>query len=230
MTAEPVTAEGAREVPGGVPGVSPTVTAALGPVPADVIVVPGAAGDLRRERDRTEEERRHTIAVITGRALRTGPPALVKEALDRDDTLVATVRGGSLLLAMAGPIERRTVTGHHFGTVAGGLQGRADQRPSRRRRGPRHRRCRHLRPGPRPRPCGARDRPGVAQRAIGLALASVGPGHAVDRAAGHLADPLAMGDQQGHPRVGRAQARSVPRATGTSVARRTLRRQVLDQR
>ncbi|WP_338057904.1 DJ-1/PfpI family protein [Streptomyces abyssalis] len=40
---------------------------------------------------------------------------MAAEALAREDTLVATVCGGSLILAMAGLVEGRHVTTHHLG-------------------------------------------------------------------------------------------------------------------
>jgi transcriptional regulator GlxA family with amidase domain len=42
-------------------------------------------------------------------------PALLKESLDRPGLTVATVCGGSLVLAMAGLIEGRPATTHHMG-------------------------------------------------------------------------------------------------------------------
>ncbi|RCV51724.1 DJ-1/PfpI family protein [Marinitenerispora sediminis] len=115
VAAELVAAEGAREVPSGVPGVSLRAAGRLDPARADIVVLPGAAGALPSEEEVSDEERARTIPAILGRALETDLPALAKEALDRDDTLVATVCGGSMVLAMAGLIEGRPATTHHMG-------------------------------------------------------------------------------------------------------------------
>jgi transcriptional regulator GlxA family with amidase domain len=106
-----VAAEGAREVPSGLGSVSLHATARLQPPHADLIVVPGAVGRLPDENGTTDG----SIPVILGRTLDTGLPALLKEALDRPGLTVATVCGGSLVLAMAGLIEGRPATTHHLG-------------------------------------------------------------------------------------------------------------------
>ncbi|WP_226873757.1 DJ-1/PfpI family protein [Microbispora sitophila] len=118
LTATFVTAEGPREVAGGVPGVSLRATAPLDPARADLVVLPGAAGDVREEEGLTEEERQGTVTARLGNALTTGLPRLMGEALGRQGVTVATVCGGSLLLAMAGLIRGRHVTGHHLGLDA----------------------------------------------------------------------------------------------------------------
>ncbi|MGV9310354.1 DJ-1/PfpI family protein [Nonomuraea sp. NPDC003727] len=115
VTVELVTAEGAREVVSGTPPVALLASGVLDPAAADVVILPGAAGGLPTEREVSEEERQRSIPAILGRALGTGLPALAKEALEREDTLVATVCGGSLILAMAGLIEGRHATSHHQG-------------------------------------------------------------------------------------------------------------------
>ncbi|MCY0919135.1 DJ-1/PfpI family protein [Streptomyces sp. H27-G5] len=117
VTVELVSAEGPREVPAGLPNVSLRAVAVLDPARADVIVLPGAVGDLPTEREITEEERARTIPAILARTLETELPRLVKEALDREDTVVATVCGGSMILAMAGLIGGRHATGHPMGRV-----------------------------------------------------------------------------------------------------------------
>jgi len=53
--------------------------------------------------------------MILGRTLHTDLPALLKEALDKPGLTVATVCGGSMVLAMAGLIEGRHATTHHLG-------------------------------------------------------------------------------------------------------------------
>lgn len=110
ITAELVSAEGPRDVPSGLPGMSLGATAALDPSTVDIVVVPGAAGPMP-EGDQPGED---TIPAILARALDTPLPALLKEALDRPGLTVATVCGGSLLLAMAGLIDGRPVTTHRL--------------------------------------------------------------------------------------------------------------------
>jgi transcriptional regulator GlxA family with amidase domain len=86
-------------------------TGALEPARADLVVVPGAAGRLPDGNEAVDD----SIPVILGRTLDTGLPALLKEALDRPGVTVATVCGGSLVLAMAGLIDGRPATTHHLG-------------------------------------------------------------------------------------------------------------------
>ncbi|MEV4440358.1 DJ-1/PfpI family protein [Streptomyces sp. NPDC049577] len=114
VRAELVSAEGPRDVPAGIPSVSLRATARLDPERADVIVIPGAVGDLRDP----EEERDRTIPAILRRALTTDLPRLAEQALRRDDTLVATVCGGSLILGMAGLVEGRPAATHHLSADA----------------------------------------------------------------------------------------------------------------
>ncbi|GGP43397.1 DJ-1/PfpI family protein [Saccharothrix coeruleofusca] len=110
---ELVSAEGPREVPSGIKGVALRATARLDPRRADLVVVPGALGSLP-EPD-AEDPAEDSIPVLLGRTLETELPALLKEALDREGVTVATVCGGSLVLAMAGLIEGRPATTHRMG-------------------------------------------------------------------------------------------------------------------
>ncbi|GAB3883914.1 DJ-1/PfpI family protein [Kibdelosporangium lantanae] len=93
-------AEGARTVPSGTTGIS---LAALDPGPADLVIVPGAAG--------TTDE----IPALLAAALNTPLPKMLNSAFSGT---VAAVCGGSLLLAMAGLITGRTATTHHMGMDA----------------------------------------------------------------------------------------------------------------
>jgi transcriptional regulator GlxA family with amidase domain len=113
MTVELVCAEGDREVPSGTGPLTLRATARLDPRRADLIVVPGAAGRLPE--DDGEPERTDSIPVILGHTLHTDLPALMKQAIDQPGLTVATVCGGSLVLAMAGLIEGRHATTHHLG-------------------------------------------------------------------------------------------------------------------
>lgn len=115
LEVELVSAEGPREVPSGLEMLVLRATAELAPQRADLIVVPGAAGRLPDERPDEPAATTDSIPVILGRTLDTGLPALLKEALDRPGLTVATVCGGSMVLAMAGLIEGRPATTHHLG-------------------------------------------------------------------------------------------------------------------
>ncbi|TCO46464.1 DJ-1/PfpI family protein [Actinocrispum wychmicini] len=103
MAVSLVSAEGDRTVPSGLDHVALTATA--DPQRADLVIVPGAAGPLPE------------IPAILGRAA-IGLAPLLKVAMDRPETTVATVCGGSLLLAMAGLIAGRSATTHHLGMEA----------------------------------------------------------------------------------------------------------------
>ncbi|MFF9896244.1 MULTISPECIES: DJ-1/PfpI family protein [Streptomyces] len=108
VTVELVSAEGPRRVPAGLETVGLTATAKLDPGCADVILLPGAAGVS--EQTGPDDD---SIPSRLGRAARTELPALLGEALARPDVTVASVCGGSLLLALAGLIKGRPATGHH---------------------------------------------------------------------------------------------------------------------
>ncbi|GHJ43571.1 glutamine amidotransferase [Catellatospora sp. TT07R-123] len=113
---ELVTAEGPREVPSGLAPLTLRATARLDPHRADLVVVPGAAGRLPDDTEPADTEPADdAIPMILSRALATDLPALLAQALGRDGTTVATVCGGSALLAMAGLLEGRPATTHHLG-------------------------------------------------------------------------------------------------------------------
>ena len=108
---ELVSAEGARVVPSGLGPLSLHASGQLRPGHADLIVLPGAIGRLTEEAGSAD----HSIPAILRRTLETDLPALLKEALDRPGLTVATVCGGSMVLAMAELIEGRPATSHHLG-------------------------------------------------------------------------------------------------------------------
>lgn len=112
VTVELVSAEGARRVPSGIPAITLEATSRLDPNRADLIVVPGAAGLLP---EGPNDQRPQTIPMIIARSLGTDLPALLQQALERTDTTVATVCGGSLVLALAGQIKGRSATTHLIG-------------------------------------------------------------------------------------------------------------------
>ncbi|MCZ9349024.1 DJ-1/PfpI family protein [Streptomyces mutabilis] len=122
VTVELVTAEGPREVISGTGGLTLRAAGALDLERADMILVPGASGrvgepgEVRDEEPGTGEWRQDEfIPVLLGRTLTTELPALLKQAMDDPDITVATVCGGSLVLAMAGLLEGRHATTHHLG-------------------------------------------------------------------------------------------------------------------
>jgi transcriptional regulator GlxA family with amidase domain len=101
ISTELVTTEGRREVPAGMNLLSLRATAQLDP-DAGLIVVPGAAALQEDE----------TFALLSKAAAILGP------ALKGTSATIATVCGGSLLLAMTGLIKDRTATTNHLGLQA----------------------------------------------------------------------------------------------------------------
>ncbi|MGX7670827.1 DJ-1/PfpI family protein [Plantactinospora sp. DSM 117369] len=115
LEVELVSAEGPRQVPSGMGLLSLEATARFEPKRADLVVVPGAAGSLPEGEDDVRED---SIPVILARTLDTPLPGLLKQALDRPGLTVATVCGGSMVLAMAGLISGRPATTNHLGLDA----------------------------------------------------------------------------------------------------------------
>ncbi|MFF3035760.1 DJ-1/PfpI family protein [Streptomyces rubiginosohelvolus] len=142
VTAELVSAEGAREVVSGTGGLTLRATAALDPERADLVLVPGASGRVSEPADGPEEifgeapvgipgaapgtqpaqggaapaeVADQPIPVLIGRTLTTRLPALLRAAMADPSVTVATVCGGSLVLALAGLLEGRHATTHHLG-------------------------------------------------------------------------------------------------------------------
>ncbi|MEB8344189.1 DJ-1/PfpI family protein [Streptomyces endophyticus] len=124
LDVELVSAEGPREVVGGTGGLALRATAALDPARADLVVVPGASGpvgdpgetpDEGAAEGAADDASEATIPVLIGRTLSTELPALLGAAMTGPTTTVATVCGGSLVLALAGLIEGRPATTHHLG-------------------------------------------------------------------------------------------------------------------
>ncbi|MFD4641117.1 DJ-1/PfpI family protein [Lentzea sp. NPDC058436] len=101
IQAELVTAEGPREVPAGMNLLSLKATSKLDPH-TDLIVVPGAAAAGEDE----------IFALLSAGAVTLGP------ALKDTNAIIATVCGGSLLLAIAGLIKGRNATTNHLGLHA----------------------------------------------------------------------------------------------------------------
>jgi transcriptional regulator GlxA family with amidase domain len=122
VTVELVTAEGPREVISGTGGLALRAAGALDLERADMILVPGASGRVGEPGEVPDEEpgtgewrQDEFIPVLLGRTLTTELSALLKQAMDDPDITVATVCGGSLVLAMAGLLEGRHATTHHLG-------------------------------------------------------------------------------------------------------------------
>lgn len=82
----------------------------LRPEEPGVIIVPGASGPVAGNPDDVD-----TIPVLLARLSETALPGLIRRAFVAPDTLVATVCGGSLALAMAGLLEGRTAVTHRLG-------------------------------------------------------------------------------------------------------------------
>ncbi|MUG66345.1 DJ-1/PfpI family protein [Paenibacillus campinasensis] len=134
---ELVTAEGPRSVPSGMGGLKIEASGKLNPQQAGIILVPGAAGEV-------EGDGPDSIPAILGRAAQTELGSLMRQVFERpavgqqiderqalerqaieeqkderqalqQDIIVATVCGGSLLLAMNGLLEGRHAVTHHMG-------------------------------------------------------------------------------------------------------------------
>jgi len=108
MDVEFVSAAGARAVPSG-PG---ALRIPAGGYPdldrAGIILVPGAAGP-------TEGDGPDTIPAMLAREAGGELPGIAAAALSRSGMTVATVCGGSLILAMAGLLKGRPAVTHHMG-------------------------------------------------------------------------------------------------------------------
>ncbi|WP_326705001.1 DJ-1/PfpI family protein [Streptomyces cyaneofuscatus] len=130
VTVELVSAEGPREVISGTGGLTLRATAALDPEQADLVLVPGASGRVSGPEEGGGAEEvfgepvdetgpagltDQPIPVLIGRTLTTDLPALLRTAMDDPSVTVATVCGGSLVLALAGLLEGRHATTHHLG-------------------------------------------------------------------------------------------------------------------
>ncbi|MCK8680982.1 DJ-1/PfpI family protein [Streptomyces lichenis] len=117
LTVELVSAEGPREVVSGSGGLPLRATAVLDPDRPGIVLVPGASGRIA-ESDAAGTDPRPSgepIPVLLGRALTTPLPDLLKAAMANPEVLVATVCGGSAVLALAGLTEGRHATTHHQG-------------------------------------------------------------------------------------------------------------------
>lgn len=103
-----VTAEGARSVPSGINGLKIEASDKLDPERAGIIVVPGASGDVAGDGP-------DSVPAILNRAMNTELTGMMKQAMGRQDVIVCTVCGGSLVLAMGGLLEGRPAVTNRLG-------------------------------------------------------------------------------------------------------------------
>ncbi|MEO2203131.1 DJ-1/PfpI family protein [Paenibacillus pabuli] len=108
LNVELVTAEGPRSVPSGINGLRIEASGRLDPERAGIILVPGASGDV-------EGDGPDSVPAILSRAMDTELTGMIEQALQHKEKIVATVCGGSLVLAMGGLLEGRPAVTNHLG-------------------------------------------------------------------------------------------------------------------
>lgn len=108
LSVELVTAEGPRSVTSGINGLKIEANGRLDPDRAGIILVPGASGEV-------DGDSPDSVPAILGRAMNTELTGLIGQALGQKDIVVATVCGGSLVLAMGGLLEGRPAVTNHLG-------------------------------------------------------------------------------------------------------------------
>jgi transcriptional regulator GlxA family with amidase domain len=116
ITVELVSAEGKRSVPSGMKGPAIEAQAALDPSRSGIILVPGGSG-------KPEGDSEDAVPIILRLAMETDLTALMERALENEHITVATVCGGSLVLAMGGLLEGRYAVTNHLGMSALGATG-----------------------------------------------------------------------------------------------------------
>ncbi|RAR41916.1 DJ-1/PfpI family protein [Paenibacillus sp. MDMC362] len=116
VTVELVSAEGKRSVPSGLNGPALEAQDVIDPNRSGIIVVPGASG---KPAGNTED----AIPNILRQAKDTGLTTMMKQAMNNKDVTVATVCGGSLLLAMDGLLKDRYAVTNQIGMGALGALG-----------------------------------------------------------------------------------------------------------
>lgn len=102
--------DGTGSVTSGTGGLRLEATHVLEPEAAGFVIVPGASGPVAGDPDTVA-----TIPVLIARVGGTPLPDLIRRAFAAPHTTVATVCGGSLVLAMAGLLEGRTAVTHRLG-------------------------------------------------------------------------------------------------------------------
>ncbi|WP_435923652.1 DJ-1/PfpI family protein [Paenibacillus sp. DYY-L-2] len=108
LSVELVTAEGPRLVASGINGLKIEAGGKLKPERGGIILVPGASGDV-------EGEGTDSVPAILARAMNTPLTGMIRQALQQKDTVVATVCGGSLILALGGLLEGRPTVTNRLG-------------------------------------------------------------------------------------------------------------------
>ncbi|MCJ7841623.1 DJ-1/PfpI family protein [Lederbergia sp. NSJ-179] len=108
VTVELVSAEGERLVTSGVNQLQFQASDKLDLNSKGIILIPGASGSVH-------DKGPDSIPVKLQQATETELSHFLNEAMKKPDILLATVCGGSLLLAMSGLLERRHVVTHHMG-------------------------------------------------------------------------------------------------------------------
>ncbi len=102
--------DGAGPVTSGTRGLQLRSTHELVPEAPGFVVVPGASGRIDGDPDEIA-----TVPFLLARLGNTALPDLIRRAFAAPDTIVATVCGGSLALAMAGLLEGRSAVTHRLG-------------------------------------------------------------------------------------------------------------------
>lgn len=97
-------------VTSGTGGLRLEATHVLAPTEPGYVIVPGASGPVAADPDVVD-----TIPVLLARVGETSLPGKIEQAFAAPDTVVATVCGGSLALAMAGLLDGRHAVTHHMG-------------------------------------------------------------------------------------------------------------------
>ncbi|WNG34994.1 DJ-1/PfpI family protein [Archangium violaceum] len=103
--------EGARDVRSGINGLKIPATAAIEPRQADFMIVPGAAGPVSGDAP-------ESIPSLLSRAVSSGLPDVLHQAMAKPGLTMGTVCGGSVLLGMAGLLKGRHATTNHLGLDA----------------------------------------------------------------------------------------------------------------
>ncbi|TXK84832.1 DJ-1/PfpI family protein [Paenibacillus sp. N3.4] len=113
---ELVTTEGARLVASGMNGPQVSASGRLSSERSGIILVPGASGEVSGDGP-------NAIPSILRRAMESEITSLIKEAFGKPDVIIATVCGGSLVLAMGGLLEGRHTVTNHLGMEVLGATG-----------------------------------------------------------------------------------------------------------
>ncbi|QMV40703.1 DJ-1/PfpI family protein [Cohnella cholangitidis] len=108
LSVELVTAEGPRSVASGINGLKIEASGQLDPERAGIILVPGASGDIAGDGP-------DSVPAILIRTMNSALTDLIRQALERQDAVVAAVCGGSLILAMGGLLEGRPAVTNRLG-------------------------------------------------------------------------------------------------------------------